>query len=1030
MIRHIATPLSPITLALRLAGRSAKRRRKWTTAAGYYGLALLLQRDSSHAVQLAHSLKESGRLWQAEAAYRFALSLKHEAETYLHLGALLKRQGRRPDASEALLSALMLDPQSRDAERELKVLGYSQQEINEGRWSGSLPHRFPVRSSLSPRLRPTVTAEDGVELLRSGLFNEGWYSDQYGIPADRALSDYLQRGAFQGRNPNFLFDSAWYLLSYPDVARTGVNPLLHYLKIGAAEGCDPHPAFKSLWYLDQYPEVRTSGINPLAHYLTRGASEGGNPNEYFDSNWYRARVPELSTTGEDPFLHYQRVGYLEEIPPNPSFNLTYPLAENSLGLKQSPVEYLMRRRRAVSGTADVTSIEIRHLKTGASFVEKEVCLFVALAAQGRIQPHVLRYLGSLQKSGMVVILIAIVDSFSQDLDALCIPEADHVLVRQNHGWDFAAWSHALKELPSIWGARLLLFANDSVFGPVHAGAFQDVLERLRGSPADVVALTESSERQWHVQSYFFALKGQALARAEVYRFWDEVQSVREKQEVIDRYETGFSRAVKSAGLSTQILFPVQPNAEQRPNPTLFHWRELLKRGFPFVKVMLLRDGVVGVDTADWQQFVAAYCDDAQLIVEIEQYLRPRPGGAERVHAHRHGPVKVRALQSHGAPRIAFIGPWNFASGLGTASRGYVTALRHLRSPLNLHSIKPPFHIHRRTAPAIDVLDFDAPADVCILHLNPDAWPDLLTDVQRRIYEQSRYRVGLWVWEMETIPVGWQSAIDEADAIWVPSTYCADALGKVRAAGVSVVPHVVPVVLQGSWNSGSRQLRKEIGIGERRVILYSFDGASYLARKNPFALVRAFEASRLAEDNWCVVLKTKNLHDVPAAGTALERAAASSPSVLLVNEEYTRDRARALLDLCDIYCSPHCAEGFGITIAEAMAAGKVVVATDYGGSKDFLDSSCGFPVGGTVLTLDTHHGHYNAGNRWMDVDEEALAAALVSAASEASVPRLHLAQAARERIRRICSPDAVASRMGDLLRRDEPAASASERQSAC
>ena len=39
--------------------------------------------------------------------------------------------------------------------------------------------------------------------------------------------------------PNF--DAAWYLRTYPDVAASGANPLLHYIEYGRAEGRNPKP---------------------------------------------------------------------------------------------------------------------------------------------------------------------------------------------------------------------------------------------------------------------------------------------------------------------------------------------------------------------------------------------------------------------------------------------------------------------------------------------------------------------------------------------------------------------------------------------------------------------------------------------------------------------------------------------------------------------------------------------------------------------------------------------------------------------
>lgn len=65
-----------------------------------------------------------------------------------------------------------------------------------------------------------------------------------------------------------LFDAAWYLDSYPDVAATGADPALHYLTHGAAEGRDPGPLFStSGWRLQGH----SGRGNPLLQHLRTGA---------------------------------------------------------------------------------------------------------------------------------------------------------------------------------------------------------------------------------------------------------------------------------------------------------------------------------------------------------------------------------------------------------------------------------------------------------------------------------------------------------------------------------------------------------------------------------------------------------------------------------------------------------------------------------------------------------------------------------------------------------------------------------------
>jgi glycosyltransferase involved in cell wall biosynthesis len=71
-----------------------------------------------------------------------------------------------------------------------------------------------------------------------------------------------------------LFNRAWYVDRYRDVASSGIDPALHYLRYGAAEGRYPGPRFDTRWYIRENPDVAASGLNPLVHYLRHGAREG------------------------------------------------------------------------------------------------------------------------------------------------------------------------------------------------------------------------------------------------------------------------------------------------------------------------------------------------------------------------------------------------------------------------------------------------------------------------------------------------------------------------------------------------------------------------------------------------------------------------------------------------------------------------------------------------------------------------------------------------------------------------------------
>jgi GT2 family glycosyltransferase/glycosyltransferase involved in cell wall biosynthesis len=181
----------------------------------------------------------------------------------------------------------------------------------------SKPYNFiPVSVKLQPRI--------GFD--PSLLFDSAWYLKTYPDVAAAGvnpLMHYLASGGVTGRNPSPLFDSAWYLKTYPDVAAAGVNPLMHYVTEGSAIGKNPFALFDSAWYLKAYPDVAAAGVNPLIHYVTEGGISGCDPSPLFDSDWYLKTYPDVAAAGVNPLVHF--VTSSDNRDPSPLFDSVWYL---------------------------------------------------------------------------------------------------------------------------------------------------------------------------------------------------------------------------------------------------------------------------------------------------------------------------------------------------------------------------------------------------------------------------------------------------------------------------------------------------------------------------------------------------------------------------------------------------------------------------------------------------------------------------------------------------------------------------------
>jgi glycosyltransferase involved in cell wall biosynthesis len=202
-----------------------------------------------------------------------------------------------------------------------------------------------------------------------------------------------------------------------------------------------------------------------------------------------------------------------------------------------------------------------------------------------------------------------------------------------------------------------------------------------------------------------------------------------------------------------------------------------------------------------------------------------------------------------------------------------------------------------------------------------------------------------------------------------------------------------------------------------VVMFAFDFSSYAARKNPFAVLDAFEllVSRRPQAPLHALIKYKGGNPDSPERKALEaRIARLNGRVQTITREISDNEVKNLFRNVDVFVSLHRAEGFGRGLAEAMALGTPVVATGWSGNMDFMDADTALLVQHRLVPVQAGEYLFPDGQHWADPDI-AQASRLIEQVMDHPAESRAMAERARRRIRVELNPKVVGLEAVEALR---------------
>jgi Glycosyl transferases group 1 len=341
-------------------------------------------------------------------------------------------------------------------------------------------------------------------------------------------------------------------------------------------------------------------------------------------------------------------------------------------------------------------------------------------------------------------------------------------------------------------------------------------------------------------------------------------------------------------------------------------------------------------------------------------------------------------------------------GLGAAARGYVQALGSAGVPVS--TVTVPLHHLELPVKLADAYGRHGFEDIVqdgghgfeIVAVNADELPSFVERLGEDYFEGPR--IGIWGWETNSIPPRWQRAFALVAEVWVYSRFMAENIGAVAPVPVVALP---PPVQRPQRHAEPGRL----GVPEGFLFLFVFDYLSTVQRKNPVGLIEAFKRAFAPGAGPQLLIKTINGPLRPLSEEEVLWAVDGRQDIHVIDRSLSGEELDGLMAACDCYVSLHRAEGFGLTLAEAMAIGKPTIATGYSGNVDFMTDQNSYLVDYEIGRVGPECEIYPPEGEWAQPSVEHAAALMREVHDNRAEAARRGAQAAED-IARSLSPQAT------------------------
>ena len=363
---------------------------------------------------------------------------------------------------------------------------------------------------------------------------------------------------------------------------------------------------------------------------------------------------------------------------------------------------------------------------------------------------------------------------------------------------------------------------------------------------------------------------------------------------------------------------------------------------------------------------------------VEHRSALHQAGYQRIRVWRKGWGELSELlnqeEADGRQQLQIQGPFETSYSLALTNRELATALARLGNfDVSIHATEGPG-------------DYEPEEDLIALY--PDAkklferrhqqtdpdivirqmWPPRVDDSNGNLTYQ------YFAWEETQLP---RHLVDSFNlhltGIGVVTPYVAEVL---RNSGVTVPIKAVGIGIRSPiahQDANDTNIPQELD-NLREICLLHISSA--LPRKGVDVLLKAYFKAFSGQDSVSLVIKSHpNPHNrVKTLLTELQSQHADPPDVRWINRELDSNEIAHLYDRADVYIHPARAEGFGLPVAEAMAARIPVIATSCSGLAGLVSEATARVIPSLEVPARSHVSE--PGSTWFEPDHDELVVAML------------------------------------------------------